>query len=219
MLNYIKQRIGEMEQKNSVVSNEIDDSVVVEYAHLFQELSDLTVDGTGSELERPTELVIPVDDDIELESIELNMFDGRVTDVPMDASVQESTYTTLKEFTDFYQEALTETKPFMRESESAFNTRCVKIAQHNFDKYKSYLVQEGLFGFGMININDSRVPATVMCDFGPIGPDSKNNYFVKLDVFFQTDGKHRIMKKQLDSIMKFRDYPEKFTSFTHVLEM
>ena len=70
-----------------------------------------------------------------------------------------------------------------------------------YNEYCNYVIQEGLFGFGMININDSRVPANVMVDFGYVDNGKvKMPYIVKMPVFFQTDNKHRIHKKQLDSI-------------------
>ena len=47
---------------------------------------------------------IPIeDDDIELETIEFNLGDGRVTDVPGDATVQEH-YKDMKTYDMFYQE-------------------------------------------------------------------------------------------------------------------
>ena len=103
MLQYIKKKIDE---NNVNTNNDFDDSeMIVECAHLFQELSDLSVEGTDADSARKMVIDIPLEDDIELDSVEINIGDGRLIDIPMDAAVQESDRTEMKTFDDFYQEA------------------------------------------------------------------------------------------------------------------
>lgn len=201
MFDYIKKKVQEQEDLNrSNAEFENDDSeLIVEYAHLFQELDDLTVEGEDVNRTRSMGIDIPLEDDVEIDSIEFNISDGRITDVPMDATVQESNYTVMKTFEDFYQEALNVVPRFPRDTNESHGFRCVVEARKNFDKYKSHVIQEGLFGFDKISLDDPRIPSKITVNFGPMAP-GKSDYFVKLDVFFEIDKKRRILKKQLESV-------------------
>jgi hypothetical protein len=208
MFSYIKDQMLKHDAENKL-SNSMkndDSELVVEYAHLFQELEELTVDGTEEDKMRSVSIDIPLEDDIELDSIEFNLSDGRITDVPMDASIQEAEYYSMKTFEDFYQEACETIPRFTRESNASLDDRRMKYASDRYKKYKSYIIQEGLFGFDKINIQSPEVPVDTIIDFGPIKPDKPNDhYYVKLPVYFEVDKKHCLLKKQLESLSVFAE--------------
>lgn len=207
MFDYIKSKIAENNNdifgSNIEAPNSNEDNVIVEYAHIFQELDELSVEGEDSLRDRSLAIDIPIEDDLEIESIEFNIGDGRITDIPMDATVQEAQYDKMKSFDEFIQEAYQVTKQYQRESDDSYDNRIIGIANKKYNEYQNMCIQEGMFGFGMININDDRVPASTYCDFGNIVGTEKN-YCVKLDIFFVIDTKGRISKKQLDAINAFR---------------
>lgn len=205
MLEYIKQQLQAMNPapQEDAIQEQLMDEAVLDCAHLFQEFDDLTMAGTITNGPRQFANVdIPLADDIEITSVELNLLDNRVVDVPMDATVQEAVDLGLmKTFEDFYQEALSSNTPFGRESIGVFEDRCRVIAENEFQKYRDYLIQEGLFGFDKISINDPRVPAKVqLC----CGNRKGEKYVMYLDVFFAVDKKSRITRKQLESINIFQ---------------
>lgn len=199
MLQYIKKKINE---NNVNTDDDFDDSeLIVECAHLFQELSDLSVEGTEADSERKMIIDIPLEDDIELDSIEINIGDGRLTDIPMDAAVQESDRTNMKTFDDFYQEARVSVVKLQRETDESHADRITKVANSNYAQYKNQIIQEGLFGFDKIRIDDPIVPSVVTANFGPLSPDKPDqNYYVKLDVLFEVDKKKKLLKKQIESV-------------------
>ena len=213
MLAFIKNKLAErMPDVVNHTENDIPDSVVVECAHLIQELDALTIEGQDAidarngVSDRPlaNALDIPLEDDIEIGSLELNVLDGRITDVPGDTSVptvnEYALNTALKTEEDFYQEACEHVKPFFRDSEEAIEERRQEYVQKKMTEYREYLVQEGLFGFGKIDINDPSVPVNTMINFGPVKGEGSKDYIVKLPVYFQVDKQRRITKKQLDSL-------------------
>lgn len=205
MLDYIKQQLQEMNPslQEDTVQEQLMDEAVLECAHLFQEFDDLTMNGTITNGPRQFANVdIPLADDIEITSVELNLLDNRVVDVPMDATVQESIGAGLmKTFDDFYQEALDSNTPRGRETISVFEDRCHRIAEAEFKKYRDYIIQEGLFGFDKIPITDPRVPTTAQLN---CGTRKGSAYVTFLNVYFQVDRKNRITKKQLETIQDFQ---------------
>ena len=203
MLDYIKQRMKECEefQQESYEAATDDSELVLEYAHLFQELDDLTLEGEDAHRDREIAIDIPLEDDIEVDTVEFNLSDGRLTDVPMDASVQESNYLAMKTFDDFYQEAVNNVMALPRETYEQTEERRMRRAHEMFNEYKTYVIQEGLFGFDKIKLSDPSVPSRTTVDFGPMSPDKpKQNYYVKLPVLFEIDKKGNILKKQLESL-------------------
>ena len=213
MLAFIKNKIAEkMPDVVNHTENDIPDSVVVECAHLIQELDELTIEGQDAidarngVSDRPlaNALDIPLEDDIEIGSLELNVLDGRLTDTPGDASVptvnEYALNTSLKTEEDFYKEACEYVKPFFRDSEEAMEERRQEYVQKKMAEYREYLVQEGLFGFGKIDINDPQVPVNTMINFGPVKEKGSKDYIVKLPVYFQVDKNRKITKKQLESL-------------------
>lgn len=208
MIDYIKKQILAREEasgrsmKHATIDAD-ENKLINEYAHLFQELDDISVEGTDSGKIRKMDVDIPLEDDIEIESIEMNLADGRVVDVPADAAIQESLYKKIKTFDDFYQEAVSKFSQLPRESENRFKNRCNEYASKRFNEYSNYIIQEGLFGFDKIDINDNAVPSVATIDFGPIKRDSDQHYFVKLPVLFKTDNNKKVLKKQLASLNCF----------------
>lgn len=210
MLNYIKSQIAErVNQAEDTYYRENDDtSIVTECAHIFSELDDLSEKGTEAGKDRSVEMDIPLDDDLELENIELNITDGRITDEPMDATTQESAY--VKTFADFYNESAHVIHRMPRETSDEYEARVNERAYVEQAKYDKIVEsQKKLFGFGSkISINDDRVPTKLMVNFGPINDldDSTSDYKVNLDVYFIVDDKHRIEKNQLKAYDCFKSY-------------
>lgn len=202
MLDYISKQLKARMQADTPdpVQEEAQmDEAILECAHLFQELDDLSVEGTEASSPRPfTKVDIPLEDDVEITNVELNLLDGRVTDIPGDATVQEFEYYGMKDHDYFYQEAYNETTQFIRETDEQYLRRLHAIADQKLAAYKNYCIQEGLFGFDKLSVNDGRVPSRVTLDFGKL---NGKDYSVKLVVKFEVDKKNRILKKQLDSIM------------------
>ena len=203
MLDYVKSQLREMfpQQEEDNVQEQLMDQAILDCAHLFQEFDDLSMNGSITNGARQfTNVDIPIEDDIEVTSVEMNLLDGRVM-VPMDATVQEtSDYSRMKTFEDFYQEALENTRPLGRETRGVFEDRCARIAERNYQEYSEYIVQEGLFGFDKIKITDPSVPAQCQVH---LGNRNGHEYIVYLDVYFIVDKKDRITKKQLESIQLF----------------
>jgi hypothetical protein len=208
MLDYISQQLKARQEEAKAfeaVNEEAQmNEAILECAHLFQELDDLSVEGTEAGSSRPfTKIDIPLEDDIEITAVEMNLLDGRVTNVPGDANVQESDtdYTRMKTMNDFYQEAYNTTMQYQRESDEEFANRVEGIAREQFAAYKNYCIQEGLFGFDRVELHDDRVPSKIVMECGTLyGKD----YSVKLDVNFEAAQNRTILKKQLDSVIAFR---------------
>lgn len=209
MLDYIKNQIkSRMPVENKSVepsTEDIPNDVIVEYAHLFQELDDISIEGSEVDKARKMSIDIPFEDeDIEIESIEFNLGDGRVTDVPGDATVQEE-YSYMKTYDKFYQEAADSMTRMPRESDSMFHKRVSDLATKNYEEYCARAAEDGLFGFDDLSIGDSRVPSKLNIDFGPVSEDSDKSFFTKVKTFFATDRDHNISKKQLDSVNLVRN--------------
>ena len=227
MLEYLKSVISEqLNEQNGMIEQEpeIDDSTILEYASVFQELDDLSVKGTAIETAVRTPISIPLDDDIELDSIEINLTDGRVTDIPADATVQEQEeieaektiqefakieqqYTAMKTYDDFYAEAYHSLEQYPRESDERFDARVRKRADSNWYNYNKQLYQEGVFGHSTISLNDLNVPDRIPMDFGPTSESNKKEYSVVLPVYWEVNRSKCITKKQLDSVYVYSKMP------------
>ena len=216
MLEYISKQLQARANAENVDNSAIEEAqmndAILECAHLVQELDDLSIEGTEADSTRPfTKIDIPLEDDIEITAVEMNLLDGRVTNVPGDATVQESDtiYIGMKTPQDFYQEAYASTQQYMRETDDEYANRVEAIASKNYAAYKNYCIQEGLFGFDKLSVNDKRVPARVSVDFGKM---NGKDYTVKLPVKFEIDNKNQILKKQLDSVIEFNNQVSKDAS-------
>lgn len=204
MLDYIRSQINARANENTVktpVAEDIPNDVVLEYAHLFQELDDVSIEGSEVDKARKLSLDIPFEDeDVEIDNIEFNLNDGRVTDVPGDASVQEA-YADIKTYEKFYQEAYNEMTRLPRETDGMFEKRVAADAAAKYAEYCETAMEQGLFGFDGISVTDSRVPSKMNVDFGSVDEkDDSKSFFGKVKTFFATDKDHNIKKHQLDSV-------------------
>ena len=158
MLGFIKQELekaGLTKQAEEAVTESAIDQEILECAHLIQELDDLTLEGTDPMAARRLDIPL-MDDDIEVTSLEVDLLDGRITNMPADAAVQTeyTNFSRMKTFDDFYQEAADSLMQMVRETDEAFEKRICAEAAKRQRAYHDYIVQEGLFGHDMININD-----------------------------------------------------------------
>lgn len=211
MLDYIRKQLqSKAGLEEEPVQEAQMDEAILECAHLFQEMENLTMDGQAS-ARSFSRMSIPLEDDIEVTSLELNMLDGRVTNIPGDATVQEQVeeepykygdYSRMKTRSEFYTEAYSSLTQFPRETDDEFANRVEAKASKLFREYKEYIIQEGLFGNDLIKVTDSRVPPRITVDFGEC---EGKPYYVKMPVLFQVDRKDRITKKQLDTAYIIRD--------------
>lgn len=208
MLDYISKRLNEMvaDSQSEVVTEEAVDytDAILEYAEDIPELNDLSAEGQQT-TQRPigAAIDIPLDDDIELETIEINLTDGRLTDVPMDAAqMSEAAHLDaiaiqhLKSYDDFYAEAA-EKYPQLTRYSQAVEDRRTAYAEAAYHKYQMEFIQESYTS--KIPVNDSSVPYQVTIDFGPIKTGAEQHYYQTIPVYFQVD-KNKVTKKQLDSV-------------------
>ena len=202
MLDNIKKRIAE--QTADVVTRakaeDDDTALVAEYAHMFQELSDLTVEGDGSS--RSIELLLDDDgklepdpiDDIELEEIGYNLKTGTI-DVLSDAAIKTE-YAAMKSKGDFYTES---DNLFQSDDEDneAYEARRQQYADKSWMKYRQKVLQEGAFGYKRVNATCDSVPSLATINFGEY---RGSNYNVRMPIQHQVDKKGNLTRHQLESI-------------------
>lgn len=201
MRDFIKKQIQErmnVASKNNE-PEEVTNEAVLEYASLFQELDDLSLEGTESGNVRKLGIDIPLDEEAEIESVEFDIGNGKVKDIPNTASIQES-YTGIKTFNEFYQEAYESMTRLPRESDGGFERRVEEYAESVYKEYCAESEACGYFGFDKINIADERVPSKINVNFGSMNDGSNDNFVTKVNTFFATDDEHNITQKQLDSV-------------------
>jgi hypothetical protein len=205
MLNFLRQEIAkkEKEQKKAFHAQEAEtfselDEAILECAHLFNEMEELTIIGANAQRERPV-IDIPIEDDIELDLVEVDTKTGRIVDIPMDVQTTEA-FAQEKTYNDFYQETMRMLPRFHRESDQSYLNRVQEKAMQSYNEYYDYIVQEGLFGHDMISIDDPRVPGTAMIDFGKHSEDGSRHFMAKLPVYFQTQGDHQVSMAQIHSL-------------------
>lgn len=216
MVDYIKNQLSEQGVLNkantSKTNSSYEDILFEESAHLLDELQDLSIDGKdGPDETRKMNVGIPIsdDDDFEIDTIEFNIADGRVTDVPMDAALQESFYEHMFHYNDFYQEAVNTMRRFPRESEDMFMYRVNASAKKKYDQYMEQVVQEGLFGFGKVNIDSDKIRWNIHLNFGKFTEERDEECIVTLGVCYETM-KNKVYKKQVETV-GYYDYV-KFTN-------
>lgn len=241
MIEYLKSVLGQQMAENQPETNvesEVDNSTILEYAHLFQELDDLSEAGTAVVTAVRTPISIPLEDDIELSSIEINLTDGRITDIPSDATVQETEvkeqseedeavqeaaieaqekrdierieqqYAGMKTYAEFFAEAAADIPKLPRESDDRYYDRVGSYIEGAWKAYNARLYQEGVFGHGKIDINDLAVPDKIHLNFGKTDGSSKD-YTVTVPIRWEVDNKGRITKKQLDSVQVWSKFGRK----------
>lgn len=220
MLDYIKRQlqvqnaIAKKEKATQEYHPDEDPVILTEYAHIFQELDDLTVDGEDDGLTRKLAIDIPLDDDLELDNIEFNLTDGRITDIPMDATVQEARYQNVKSYDQFLQEAYQSTSRLTRESDTTYRERCAEKAKKEYNLYQEHMMLMNIGGNKKIGMDDNRVPSSITADFGSMGEDDNRRFCTKLKVMFETDNKHQLTQKQLDSV----DFVQKHNVFANMTQ-
>jgi hypothetical protein len=148
MLEYIKQQIALKQQQvvnehDEVITSSDDqmDDTIMECMQMFDDMSDLTMEGANAYRERPI-LDIPLDEDIELDSLEMSITSNRLMDIPGDITAMEHVYEDQKTFNDFYQEAYNSITKLPREDENHFVERVTKHATDRYDAYMQYVIQE-----------------------------------------------------------------------------
>lgn len=215
MLDYIKKQLN-VDDGNSVVTEsavvndndtndeDVENSVLLEFAHLFQELDDLTETGSGA-LARNNGIDIPLEDDLEVSNVELNLMTGNVL-VPGDASVQESAEPEpeMKSYEEFYNEAYETHSRFPREDENTFLNRMKVTADKAYEAYIEQCYQEGLFDFGKIKLDDPSVAWTVTFDWGLVSGTGSGMKTVDLKYAAQN---RKITKKQRDTGVMLANSP------------
>lgn len=179
MLDFIKKQLDIEPVQESANENDAlldtDNSLITEYAHLFQELSDVSEEGNleeTSERGRIGDVSISLEDDVDIEPdiVEMNLMNGcSFNDIPKDAANKTSIETEsaqMKTFDDFFEEMYQNSFRFERESEENHISRIRRKANEAYQEYVDTCYQEGLFGFGDMDINDPKVPAAIAFDFG-----------------------------------------------------
>ena len=224
MLDYIKKQLN-VDDGNSVVTEsavvnnnetndeDVDNSVLLECAHLFQELDDLSETGSGA-LARNNGIDIPLEDDIEVDTVELNLMNGNVL-VPGDASVQESAEPEpeMKSYEEFYNEAYETHSRFPREDENTFLNRMKVTADKAYNAYIEQCYQEGLFDFGKVKLDDPSVAWTVTFDWGLVSGTATGMKTADLKYAAQS---RKISKKQRDTGVMLANSP---TIVTDLMKM
>lgn len=199
MLDFIKKQIQEKNNASKNNEEEVSNAAILEYTSIFQELDDLSLEGTEAGKERKLSMDMPLDDDAELEAVEFDIGSGKVKDIPDTAAIQES-YDGMKTFDKFYQEAYESMTRLPRESEGGFERRVREYAEEMYNEYCADAEACGYFGFDKISISDEKVPSKLNVNFGAMSEGSSDNFVTKVNTFFATDADHNITKKQLDSV-------------------
>ena len=219
MLDYIKKQLN-VDDGNSVVTEsavvndnetndeEVENSVLLECAHLFQELDDLSETGSGA-LARNNGIDIPLEDDIEVDTVEMNLMNGNVL-VPGDASVQESVEPEpeMKSYEEFYNEAYETHSRFPREDENTFLNRMKVTADKAYDAYVEQCYQEGLFDLGKVKLDDPSVAWNVTYDWGLVSGTGSGMKTTDLKYAAQS---RKITKKQRDTGVMLANSPSLVT--------
>ena len=209
MLKYVREQLKKQGVfAESVVNNvdELDDDMFVEAAHVLDELGELSGHGDSS-IDRDAirnPISIPLEDDIEIDTVEFCMVDSRMSDIPGDAALQEAYYDDLKHFSDFYAEAYHTTTRLPRESSDTFADRVFDRQNQLYNEYMETIIQEGLFGFGEIKASDESVPWKIHLNFGKLRANGGEEFNATLPLVYEIK-KGKLLKKQLEAV-KFYDY-------------
>lgn len=202
MLDNIKKRIAEQTADVVAKATAVDDdtALVAEYAHMFQELEDLSIEGESDT--RSIELLLNNDgtlepdpvDDIELEEIGFNLKTGTI-DVLSDAAIKTE-YATMKSKDDFFTESenLIELE---NEDPDSYDARRHQFADKNWLKYRQQVLQEGSFGYKRVNAVEDSVPSMATINFGEYRGSAYN---VRMPIQHQVDKKGNLTRHQLESI-------------------
>ena len=202
MLDNIKKRIAEQTADIVSKSKIVDDdtALVAEYAHMFQELDDLSIEGESDS--RSIEMLLDNDgrlepdplDDIEIEELGFNLKTGTI-DVLSDAAIKTE-YATMKSKDDFFAESENLIE-FENEDVDSYEARRTHFAEKNWMKYRQQILQEGSFGYKRVNVTCDSVPSLSTINFGEY---KGSPYNVRIPIQHQVDRKGNLTRHQLESI-------------------
>lgn len=191
-------------------SDGLNDALLVEAAHVLDELSEVSVGGNiDPDITRNPTNIIPLAeevDDPEIDNIEFCLKSGVINDIPGDAAttLQEAFYDKLLTRNDFYNEACSSITQMPRESDSAFMDRIEDKCTSLYNEYMNHVYQEGLFDFGKISLDDPSIRWNIHINFGKLRTNGDGDYVKTLPVLYQAPN-NKIIKKQLESV-KYFDY-------------
>lgn len=200
MLDYIREQVA-LKTGGTKQPQDDDTALVAEYAHLFQELDDISVEGTEENKMRPIDIPLNGDgqldgelDDLEIEEIGYNMATGTIS-VPADAAIQAE-YAQMKTEGEFINESY---NLIQRDEESHddYEARREQYARDKFMEYRNQVLQEGMYGYNRIKANDDRVPGFASINFGKYGD---SDYRVRFEIQHQVDPRGNITRKQIESV-------------------
>lgn len=218
MRDFIMKRLSEeiaKENDNSIVDEIAENEAILECAHLISELDDLTVEGTELNQFRDIDAVnIPIDDDGVIDTLEVCITNGTISDIPADILVHSESYEYMLGVDDFVQEAYNDMPRKFMEDDDQYAERVNEAAETKYNEYLETIVQEGLFSANKVHLGDPSVRWSVNANFGPSDPSNPSSApFVKtLDIgYVPSNGRDTILVKQRDSIAVLCDgHPEIF---------
>lgn len=201
--NRISERISELQELEEIKND--DSAIIAEYAHVFQELEELTVAGDPENETRPIEIALDAtgklkEEDEEYATLEMNPITGLIEGMPIDASVETTVqveYAQLKSENDFIQEATNSVQYQLDESDEEHRANVMKIAHNNFVEYRNLILQEGAYGFSKVSACSEHIPSFATVNFGS---DGKSNICAKMEIQHQVDSHGNLTKKQLESV-------------------
>lgn len=213
MLDYIMEKINEKKQASEqpdLLNEHFENEAILECCHLFAEMDELTENGSELNQIRNIDAVnIALDNDVEIDSIELCVADGRLLDTPMAAMIHSESYAGMYSYDDFYTEACTHPKKFI-ESDYEYENRIISEADNAYNKYCQYIFQEGLFSSDKLSLDDPTVQWSKMVNFGPSDPNDSAStpYNIKLGVAYECPSPNKILIKQRDTMAVFDNVQE-----------
>lgn len=202
MFENIKNRISEQAQEYSNKPVADDTATIAEYAHLFQELDDLSILGEDGDNSRSIDILLDDngsieadgDDDLEIEEIGFNIETGNISTLS-DAAVKTE-YSTMKSKDDFFTES-ENLIGYDNESDDDYEARKNNYAEKQWLKYRQNVLQEGSFGYRRVNVTSDNVPSLATINFGEY---KGYPYNVRMTVQHQVDRKGNLTQHQLESI-------------------
>ena len=211
MFDFIKQQIAAQQKSNEDTRTQIaennENDLIIECAQLFQELDAMSIGGQEINEYRDIDtLSVALEDDVELESFEVSMADGRILDLPADILVHSESYEPMKSVEDFREFALNEIHQGTM-SNDEYNNLIEEFVTENYNEYLSTIFQEGVFSAQKLDVKDPSIEWTKMVDFGPSNPSEPNSspYTVRMNIGYEKLAFNKILLKQKDSIQMIVD--------------
>lgn len=211
MFGYIKQQIAAQQKANEdkhtqLVENK-ENELIIECAQLFQELDDLSEKGQEINEYRDIDAIsVALENDVELESFEVSMADGRILDLPADILVHSESYEPMKGKDEFFEFAYSEMPQGVMDSDE-YNNMIQEFVERTYNEYLDTVFQEGVFSAQKLDIKDPSVQWSKTINFGPTNPDDANSapYTARMPIGYEKLAFNKILLKQKDSIMMIVD--------------